>query len=175
MQASFHPIPSMLLDFVVLVAGLMCVLSFPVNFLSGWHALSLRFRAQSEPYGDVKSAGPFFYNVYTRYWIHYSSVIRLTAASDALYLSVLALFRIGHPPLRIPWEEIRFSRTKYWWRRYVVLTLGAQERIPFRISERMARNLGILDRLPEAGRLPAEPNFDTLSDSFIASQKKKPD
>ena len=46
MQASFHPIPSMLLDFVVLVAGLMCVLSFPVNFLSGWHALSLRFRAR---------------------------------------------------------------------------------------------------------------------------------
>ena len=83
-----------------------------------------------------------------RYWSHYSSVIRLTAAGDALYASVLLLFRIGHPPLRIPWNEIQFGRAKRVWRNYVVLTLGNQEHIPMRISERMARNLGILDRCP---------------------------
>jgi hypothetical protein len=72
----------------------------------------------------------------------------MTAASDALYLSVLFPFRIGHPPLRIPWDEIRMRRTKFLWRRLVLLTLGNQEQIPMRISERMARNLGILDRVP---------------------------
>jgi hypothetical protein len=81
-----------------------------------------------------------------RAWSHYSSVIRITAASDALYASVMFPFRIGHPPLRIPWEEIRFSRTKFFFRTYIVLTLGNQEKIPMRISLRMARNLGILDR-----------------------------
>jgi hypothetical protein len=74
-------------------------------------------------------------------------VIRLTAAEDALYLSVLLIFRIGHPPLRIPWKEITFSRTRRFWFRYVVLTLGEQERIPVRIPERMARKLGILERM----------------------------
>jgi hypothetical protein len=84
-------------------------------------------------------------------------VIRIIAAEDALYFSVLFLFRVGHPPLRIPWTEIKLSRTKRFWRQYVVLTLGEQEHIPMRISERMARNLGILARIPEvADSLPGE-------------------
>jgi hypothetical protein len=82
-----------------------------------------------------------------RFWSHYSSVIRLTAASDALYASVLLPFRIGHAPLRIPWDEIHFSRTKFFFRTYIVLTLGNEEKVPMRISQRMARNLGILDRV----------------------------
>jgi hypothetical protein len=73
-----------------------------VGLITGWSALARRFRRESEPYGDSKTAGPFFYTVYMRYWTHYSSLIRLTAAADALYLSVLFPFRIGHPPLRIP-------------------------------------------------------------------------
>jgi len=125
-----------------------CIVCFVVSLFSGWFSLSRRFGKQSEPYGDTRSAGPFFYTVYMRFWGHYNSVIRMTAAEDALYLSVLLPFRPGHPPLRIPWSEIQFSRTKRLWRQYVVLTLGNQERIPFRISERMARKLGIVERLP---------------------------
>ena len=117
-----------------------------VGLMTGWSALARRFRRESEPYGDNKTAGPFFYTVYMRYWTHYSSVIRLTAAADALYLSVLFPFRIGHPPLRIPWNEIQFGRTKRFLRTYIVLALGNEERIPMRIPERMAANLGILDR-----------------------------
>jgi hypothetical protein len=74
-------------------------------------------------------------------------VVRLVAAGDALYASVLFPFRIGHPPLRIPWNEIKLGRTKCFWRTYIVLTLGSEEMIPMRISQRMARNLGILDRI----------------------------
>jgi hypothetical protein len=72
----------------------------------------------------------------------------MTATEDALYLSMFFLCRIGHPPLCIPWNEIQLDRPDFPWRRYVVLTLGDQEQIPMRISERMARNLGILNRLP---------------------------
>ena len=118
------------------------------GLLTGWSALARRFRRESEPYGDGKTAGPFFYTVYMRYWTHYSSVIRLTAAADALYVSVLFPFRAGHPPLRIPWNEIQFARTKRFLRTYIVLTLGNEERIPMRIPQRMASNLGILDRCP---------------------------
>jgi hypothetical protein len=140
--------------------------------MSGWFTLSRRFRKQIEPCGETRTAGPFFYSVCIRFWLSYNQVIRITASEDALYLSVLFPFRIGHPPLCIPWKEIQLGRTKFLWRRYVVLTLGNQERIPMRISERMARKLGILERIPDAGSLPREPNFDTLSDSFVASQTK---
>jgi hypothetical protein len=132
----------------IFFAALWCSVCFLISFISGWYTLSGCFKKQSEPYGETRTAGPFFYTIYMRFWTHYSSIIRITAAEDALYFSAILPFRIGHPPLCIPWKEIQFSRTKYFWRRYVVLTLGNQEQIPLRISERMARNLGILERLP---------------------------
>jgi hypothetical protein len=150
MQA--NSIDSNLATSICLVVGfvaLWCALCYFISFVTGWLALARRFKKQSEPYGEIRSAGPFFYSVYMRFWGHYSSVIRLTAASDALYVSILFPFRIGHPPLRIPWDEIRFGRTKFFFRTFVVLTLGNQEKIPLRIPLRMARNLGILDRCPE--------------------------
>jgi hypothetical protein len=70
----------------------------------------------------------------------------MTAAQDALYLSVLFLFRAGHPPLRIPWSEIRFGETTFFWKTYIELTLGNEEQIPMRISRRMARKFGIPER-----------------------------
>ena len=127
----------------------VCGVGFLISLQSGWFSLSRRFKRQSDPYGETKTAGPFFYAVYMRLWSHYSSVVRLTAASDALYASVLFPFRIGHPPLRIPWDEIRFGRTKFFFRTYLMLTLGNEEKIPMRISLRMGRNLGILDRCPQ--------------------------
>lgn len=136
------------LGFAIFFVVLWCTVCFLISFMSGWHALSGRFKRQSDSYGENRSAGPFFYTVYTRFWTRYANVIRVTVASDGLYLSVLLLFRIGHPPLRIPWDEIQFGRTKRLWRPYIVLTLGREEQIPMRIPERMARNLGILDRIP---------------------------
>jgi hypothetical protein len=126
-----------------------CAICFFISLLTGWFDLGRRFKRQSVPYGETRTAGPFFYTVYMRLWSRYSSLIRFIAASDALYMSILFPLRIGHPPLRIPWDEIRFGRTKFFFRTFIVLTLGNQEKIPLRISLRMARNLGILDRCPE--------------------------
>ena len=118
-----------------------------ISYVSGWHRLSSRFSTQLEPRGQTRSTGPFSYSVQMRF-TNYNFIIRITAAEDALYLSMFILLRIGHPTLRIPWNEIQFSRTKNSWGSYVVLTLGEQERIPMRISERMANKLGILERIP---------------------------
>jgi hypothetical protein len=126
------------------------------SWLTGWAALARRFRSQSEPYGDVRTVGPWLLAVYMRYWMHYSGIVKMTAAADALYLSIMFLFRAGHPPLRIPWSEIKFTRTKYFFCRYVVLTLGNEEKIPLRISERAARKLGLIERMAVAAG-PAQP------------------
>jgi hypothetical protein len=157
MQASpANSFPFSPLEFAILFIALWCLISFMVSLASGWFTLSRRFKKESEPYGQTKSAGPFFYSIYMRVRCHYGSVIRLTAAEDALYFSVLPILRIAHPPLRIPWTEIRMSRAKYLWVWPVVFfRLGNEEQIPMRIPERMARKLGILDRVPEAGGISA--------------------
>ncbi len=149
MQAAPNNLPLYSLPILaVFVAVGWCLILISVSVVSGWHQLARKFSAISEPYGEANAVGPFFYSVYLRFCGHYGSVIRMVAARDALYLSVLLPFRPGHPPLCIPWNEIKLGRAKMFWRRYIVLTLGEQERIPMRISERMARNLGILDRIP---------------------------
>lgn len=148
LQVSPNHLPAYLLLFLVaLFAAVLSIAGLLSSILAGWYALSRHFRALSEPYGQTKSAGPFFYGVKMR-WTNYANVVRIVAAEDAIYISMMFLLRLGHPPLRIPWKEIKIGRTKFLWRRYVVLTLGDREHIPMRISERMARNLGILDRLP---------------------------
>ena len=42
-----------------------------------------------------------------------------------------------------------------------------------RISMRMARNLGLLQLLPETGNPSSKPSFDTLSQSLPASKAKE--
>lgn len=147
MQASSNELsPYFPYFFPIFFLALWAISDLTMSFLSGWHLLSKRFRAPSEPYGDTRSAGPFFCQVRMRFRTMYNGGIRITTAEDALYLSVIFTLRVGHPPLRIPWNEIEMSKTKYLWFRYVILTLGKQEAIPMRISERLACKLGILDR-----------------------------
>jgi hypothetical protein len=165
--------PYLLILFLSLGLAFMGLIGSLIGILSGWHLLSRRFRAEAEPYGETHSAGPFFYHVQMRYRVNYGSLIHITAANDALYLSALFPFHIGHPPLCIPWKEVQLRRTRFSWRRYVVLTLGVQERIPMRISERMARKLGILDRVPGGSAFDVEPNFDQLPDDFPDPTEKK--
>jgi hypothetical protein len=134
----------------VIVAVFWVLLSYALSFVGGWFALSRHFRAQSEPYGEVRTAGSFFNvleGVGMRFGVSYSNLVRLAAAEDALYLSVFFLLRLGHPPLCIPWKEIKDVERKSLGLRYVVLLLGEKERIPLYISERMASKLGILERL----------------------------
>ncbi len=151
MQAAPSTLPAhFVLLFPALFLGVWALASLIISSISGWSMLAGRFRSCQQPSGDTRTAGPLFYVIYLRLWTHYSSVVRITAANDALYLSVLFLFRIGHPPLRIPWNEIRFSTTTYFLRRYMVLTLGTDEQIPLRISQRMARNLGLTERFSAA-------------------------
>ena len=150
MQGDPNSFPSYAPVLLVLgIAGFWIAVCFIISVASGWFALSQQFTRQSEPCGEIRTVGPLFFTVYMRFWGHYSSVIRATATRDGLYLSVLFPFRAGHPPLAIPWEEIELGTATFFWRKYVQLTLGKEERIPFRISKRMAIKLGIAEGIPK--------------------------
>lgn len=110
--------------------------------------LSRRFSSSPIPSDPIETVGPYGYIVYLRCWAQYGNIIRTIAPNDALYLSVIFVFRPGHPPLRIPWNEITTGKIRHLWRNYIVLTLGNEEKIPMRISERMARKLGLFERFP---------------------------
>jgi hypothetical protein len=157
------------------VPAFWLLVSLVSSMAGGWFTLAARFRRLTEPVGEARTIRPFFSPVYTRIWVNAGGV-RLTAADDALYLSVSFLFCFGHPPLRIPWTEILFCTCDPYFMcgPCVVLTLGKEERIPLRIRPHTALRLGILDRVPGGSALEAEPNFDQLPEDFPDSSGKKP-
>lgn len=77
---------------------------------------------------------------------------------------------------------MQVSATNYFFRDYIVLTLGNEERIPLRMNLSLANKLRLKERFPQSfEQFPAwarddrEPNFDTLSESFFESQRRKPE
>jgi hypothetical protein len=85
----------------VAIAG-WCAISFFVAVASRWQALSRRFQARSRPAGtsltgQVFSVGP----------VPERRVTRLIVGAEGLFLARAWPFRFGHPPLLIPWGEVR--------------------------------------------------------------------
>jgi hypothetical protein len=143
MQANQEGISGSILVLLgALLITLWCLNSAWISWLSGWRSLSKRFRAQSESLAGTRRSG-FPFDICFRYWLDYTNLAWVTVNKEALHLSVVFPFRIAHPPLAVPWEEIEISSTILFWRKYVELKLGIEERIPLRISKRMANRLGI--------------------------------
>jgi hypothetical protein len=51
------------------------------------------------------------------------------------------LFRLMHPPLLVPWNEIKVRRKTGWVFEYVILTMGHDLAIPLRIRAKLAAKL----------------------------------
>ncbi|GAA4020916.1 hypothetical protein GCM10022409_00570 [Hymenobacter glaciei] len=52
-------------------------------------------------------------------WVSYNGVIRASVAPAGLALSVVFVFRVGHPPLLIPWLALEPVQTrKFLWVTY---------------------------------------------------------
>ena len=89
--------PVVFVGFWSLVCGLLAL-------VGGWAGLARRFRTEAEePPG---AEGGLFGMVGPT---SYRGVLQVGFAEDGLDLRVMALFRPGHPPLRIPWSAIRME------------------------------------------------------------------
>jgi hypothetical protein len=113
---------------------------FPVVFVvalllsswrSGWRLLALRFRAR-EPFRG-ESWG--WQSARFRWRCNYGNCLKVGANQESLYLSIALPFRLFHPALLIPWQEIEVVTGKLIFGYYdtATLRLGSQERVRVRI------------------------------------------
>jgi hypothetical protein len=132
LQKFLDQYPLVLIPFFVLF---WCVVMFLIARLTGWNTLAERFRLISTFTGPIWG----FQSARTRWSTHYGSCLNVGADASRLMLSVFFLFRLGHPPLLVPWSEISIAgRQSYWFIRQVRLLLGREEQIPFIICGRLA-------------------------------------
>jgi hypothetical protein len=110
------------------------------------------FRAQSSFFGRKRN----FQSANMRLGTSYSRCLTVGANEAGIYLRIRFLFRIWHPPLFIPWEEISVRRKRLWLLgEFAVLTLGRQTQIPCMIRRSLAEEL----RMAAGALWPTEAGF----------------
>jgi len=129
----FEPfsVPAYILLFIILW---ICVCKL-ISATGGWRILARDYRANSLFDGQklwLKSAT-------MRRWTNYNNCVNIGANNYGLYLSVLPLFRVGHPPLFIPWADISTEAAS---RRLlpdiVKFSFAKQPEVPVILSKKLA-------------------------------------
>lgn len=118
------------------------VVSFLMNWASGWRLLAQRFRA-TEPFcGETWN----WQSARFRRWCNYNNCLTFGANQQTLYLSITPLFRLFcpfSPPLSIPWSEIEVQTGKlfFGWYDTATFRLGSGERVSVRVYGKLVNRL----------------------------------
>ena len=98
-----------------------CFVVYMTARTSGWAALAGKYRATNTPAGKR-----FDFQSIKLGSVNYSAGLTIVVSSVGLYLSMLPFFRIGHPPLFIPWADIHDvqERKVLWHWRFVEMQIG---------------------------------------------------
>lgn len=108
-----------------------------VSFVGGWFSLAKIYRTQAAFTGakwTMQSAR-------MRGLTNYNSVLTIGVSPQGLYLASMFLFRFMHPPLLVPWNEIKVRRSQGWFFEYLTFTMGHELAIPLRIRAKLAAKL----------------------------------
>lgn len=118
--------------FVALWVGILLLTSR----IGGWHRLARRYRATERT--TVGRSIPYVTGMVGI--SRYKRVLSVTTGEHGMFVETRWIFRIGHPPLFIPWSEINNARRMhlfYW--EYVGFDIGspkvASMRLPSQIFE----------------------------------------
>lgn len=117
--------------------GLWIGICLLLSWIGGWWALARHYRSSQTCMGErfsMQSAG-------MRWGVSYRTCMNFGADPTGLYLSVFPLFRIGQPPLFIPWSDISFSREKWWFMNGVRLRFREVPDVPLFISTKLATGI----------------------------------
>ncbi len=104
--------PSNPATFLVAFAALWVFICVLLSMIGGWSRLAEDYRARCN--GACRRWR--FQSAAMRFGTSYSSCLTIGVHNDGLCLSVLFPFRVGHPPLLIPWTDLEKEGTASWWR-----------------------------------------------------------
>jgi len=108
-----------------------------ISFIGGWFSLAKAYRTRV-PFDGAKLRGQ---SGRMRWLTNYNNVLTMGASQQGLYLASMFLFRFMHPPLLVPWSEIKVRRNKGWIFEYVTFRMGHELAIPLRIRGKLAARL----------------------------------
>ena len=126
-----------ILAFVIVFPLFWSVIVFLLSRLGGWGSM-----AEAYPSREPRSAQCFsLQSAILRFTTNYRGVLKICADEEGVYFSVLFLFRPGHTPFFVPWEEISGTKKNYFIINMVELRFQRTPNIPIRLYKPMADRL----------------------------------
>jgi hypothetical protein len=121
----------------LLFIPLWCAVSVFLAFMGGWRKLAMTYRA-SNPFFGKKF---YFQSASMQRMTNYNNVLIVGGNREGLFLSVLFIFRLGHPPLFFPWAEISFKEKEGKFYDRLELRFTRCSDIPVTISKRLMEKI----------------------------------
>ena len=94
--------PNQFLRVLLEVAYVWITISFLLSIIGGWFSLSRRYKSPRTYYEDRYS----FQSAAFRYVVSYNRCLTIGGDEQGLHMSVMLPFRLFHPPIYIPWNDI---------------------------------------------------------------------
>jgi hypothetical protein len=108
-----------------------------ISLVSGWFSLAKVYRTRV-PFQGRKWT---MQNGQMRWRVNYNHALTFGVSPQGFYMASMFLVRFMHPPLLVPWSEIRVQKTQGWMFEYVTFTLGHELAIPLRLRATLAAQL----------------------------------
>jgi hypothetical protein len=119
--------------FPVYFVALWCAVCLVLSVSGGWRRLGERYAARDVPLGErflMRSVGVG--------WVSYNNCLTFRRGHDGFYMSVWYIFRLGHPPLYIPWSDVQNIQTyRQLWVDVVKFDVGAPRVATVRMTKKM--------------------------------------
>jgi len=115
-----------------------CFISFLLSRLSGWSTL-----ADAYPAGEVMTPNVRYrwqsalMNANTKY----NGALTIVADGRAVHFSMLPLFKVGHAPLSVPWEDIHAAPRELLFMHRIALTFARAPHVTMLIPVPLAERL----------------------------------
>jgi hypothetical protein len=125
--------------FPLYFVGLWCAISLLISRIGGWRRLAQHFPARSQPSGKRYSMLRAKVG-----WASYKNCLTVYSSPEGFFISVWALFRLGHPPLFIPRAEIHNpTARRFLWMETVTFDIGSPRITTMQLPKKVFGDLGV--------------------------------
>jgi len=123
--------------FVIWFVCLWTGISLIISLIGGWFELGRSYRA-TRPFQGERWR---FQDAYLRLLSGYRGVLTVGSSPEGLYLAVIPIFRVGHPPLLISWQDISVHQAKVFWVRVYEFNFRQVPSVRLRLKEKVAKKI----------------------------------
>lgn len=113
-----------------------CWLIWVMAHINGWSNLGHHYRTSGSFHGTVRR-----FRSGRLGWSNYGGCLTVGTNPEGLYLAVLFLFRPGHPPLFIPWPDVRATFIRGWLASRLELRFEKYPLVTLRLPAHLGRQI----------------------------------